>query len=70
MSRRGHAYFLVSDLCLRVLLGIPEYNVNKTKTRPKPQKQGLSVKNHRRWFKVKSFEYFSRGLGETSLGLR
>ena len=35
MFRRGHRYFPVSDLCLRVHMSIPEYNVNKTKTRPK-----------------------------------
>ncbi len=35
MLRRVHRYSLVSDLCLRVHMSIPEYNVNKTKTRPK-----------------------------------
>ena len=44
MFRRGHMYFLVSDLCLRVHLSISEYNVNKTKTRPKPPKQYHQVR--------------------------
>ena len=35
MLRRVYGCYLVSELCLRVQMSIVEYNVNKTKTRPK-----------------------------------
>ena len=46
MVRRGHGYFLVSELCLRVHMRISDYNINKTKTRPKSLKQYLHVRGN------------------------
>jgi len=43
MFRRVHKYFLVSDLCLREHMSIPEYNINKTKTRPNPQRKAIKL---------------------------